>query len=132
MKRILGLAFALALAATAFAQEPAASPAATPIDSTNLDALRAAVGTSVTVEGLVTDVGTTKDGGITFINIGLPKKQGFVAVIFKASYSAFPDGFDKYKSQKVRISGPIKIYKSETPEIVVASPDQIAIVPAAE
>lgn len=124
MKAFLGLIAIFGMTVGAWAQEPAP----TPIDATNLEALRAKVGTEVIVEGAVTDVGTTKDGGITFINLGLPKKQGFVAVVFKDSYSAFADGFDKYRAQKVRVKGLIKLYKTEQPEIVISAPDQITII----
>ncbi|CAN5507987.1 hypothetical protein BH09VER1_BH09VER1_54030 [soil metagenome] len=121
---MLGVVALLGMTVGAWAQE--AAP--TPIDATNLEVLRAQVNNQVIVEGAVTDVGTTKDGGITFINVGLPKKQGFVAVVFKDSYSAFPDGFDKFRSQKVRVKGLMKLYKTEQPEVVISSPDQITII----
>lgn len=124
MKALVGLVAVLGMAVSAWAQD---APVA-PIDATNLDALRANVGKEVIVEGAVTDVGATKDSSITFINIGLPKKQGFVAVVFKDSYSAFPDGFDKYRSQKVRVKGLLKLYKSQQPEIVISAPDQITVI----
>lgn len=124
MKTFLGLIAVFGMTTGAWAQEPAP----TPIEATNLEALRAKVGTEVIVEGAVTDVGATKDGGITFINVGLPKKQGFVAVVFKDSYSAFADGFDKFRAQKVRVKGLLKLYKSEQPEIVLSAPDQITII----
>lgn len=106
----------------AMAEEPAV------IDAADLETLRAKVDTPVVVEGLVSDIGTTKDGGITFINIGMAKKQGFVAVIFRDSYQAFPDGFDKFKDKKVRVSGTLTLFRSETPQVKLKSPDQITIV----
>jgi len=133
---VFGLVALLISALGLSAQEPAATPAAATaaegqpevVDASNLEALRAKVGLDAVVEGMVTKVGTTKEGGITFINLGLPAKQGFVAVIFKSDYTAFPDGFDKYRDQKVRVTGKIDLYHSETPEIKVKTPDQIAIV----
>lgn len=98
------------------------------IEATDLETLRAKAGTDVIVEGQVTEIGSTKDGSITFINVGLPKKQGFVAVIFRGDYPAFGDGFDTYRSQKIRVSGALKLYRGETPQIEVKSPDQITIV----
>lgn len=98
------------------------------IDATDLAALRAKAGTDVVVEGLVSEIGTTKDGGITFINIGMGRKQGFVAVIFRDSYPAFSEGFDKFREKKVRVSGALNLYRGETPQIKVTSPEQITIV----
>ena len=98
------------------------------IDAADLAALRAKAGTDVVVEGIVSDIGTTKDGGITFLNVGMAKKQGFVAVIFRDSYQAFPEGFDKYREKKVRVSGALTLFRSETPQIKLKSPEQITIV----
>lgn len=129
---VLSLIAAFSVTASLLAQDQpaAADPAAQGevIDASNLDALRAKVGSSVVVEGMVTKVGTTKEGGITFINLGLPAKQGFVAVVFKSDYGAFPEGFDKFRNQKVRVTGLIKLYRSEIPEIEVKTPDQLTIV----
>jgi hypothetical protein len=97
------------------------------IDSTNLDALREAVGTTATVVGNVTSVGSTQAGNITFINIGLPMKQGFTAVIFRANYDAFPDGFDKYRNQKVAVTGLLELYRNEQVQIALREAGQIRI-----
>ncbi|MFZ4681341.1 MAG: hypothetical protein ACOYMS_02465 [Terrimicrobiaceae bacterium] len=121
MKIFSGLVFALIFATTGFAQEEI-------IDATNLEALRAKDGVEVTVEGTVTEVGTTKESTITFINIGAPKKQGFVAVVFQKSYAAFPEGFDKFRNQKVRVKGLLKLYRGETPQIELSTPEQITLV----
>lgn len=123
MKSLLSLVGMVLVAASVFAQDTAEV-----VDATDLDALRAKAGTEVIVEGPVTDVGTTKDGGITFINVGAPRKQGFVAVVFQNSYGAFGEGFDKYKAQKVRIQGVVDLYRGEQPQIKLNSPDQITIV----
>jgi|GEM_PF-995898 len=100
-----------------------------PIDSTDLDALRAAAGKDVAVRGAVTHVGTTADGGITFINIGLPKKKGFVAVVFQKNYGEFPDGFGHFANRTVTVTGNLELYKNEQPQIVVRSASQIALDP---
>ncbi|MEX1118477.1 MAG: hypothetical protein WEB60_06745 [Terrimicrobiaceae bacterium] len=123
MKTPLSLALVVALTFSALATEEV-----TPIDAVDLDALRAKAGTPAVVIGQVTDVGTTQDGGITFVNVGMPKKKGFVAVIFRQNYESFPDGFEKFRNQKVKVSGPIELYKSEQPQIILRSPDQIEIV----
>ena len=98
------------------------------IDATDLAALRAKAGTNVVVEGLVSEIGTTRDGGITFINIGMAKKQGFVAIVFKDNYQAFSEGFDKFREKKVRVSGALTLYRGETPQVKVNSPEQITLV----
>lgn len=123
MKTALAVLATVLWMSAAWAQEPEV------IDATNLDALRAKQGQDVVVEGQVTEIGTTKDNTITFINIGLPKKQGFVALIFQRNLAAFPEGADKYKNQKVRVKGAIKLYKGEIPQIDLKSPEQITIVP---
>lgn len=125
MKSLLSFAGLVLFATSVLAQDPAAPEV---IDAANLDALRAKAGTEVVVEGSVTDVGTTKNGGITFINIGAPKKQGFVAVVFQDNYGAFGEGFDKYKAQTVRVQGVVDLYRGEQPQIKLTSPDQITIV----
>jgi len=122
MKISASLSLLLVLSVFSYASEETA-----PIDAVDLDALRAKVGTPAVVVGQVTDVGTTQDGGITFINVGMPKKKGFVAVIFRQNYANFPDGFEKFRNQKVSVSGPIELYKSEQPQIILRSPDQIEI-----
>jgi len=123
--RKLTLLVLLALILPVMAQEDKSEV----IDATNLEALRAKDGVEATVEGLVMDIGTTKEATMTFINIGMPKKQGFVAVVFQKDYAAFPEGFDKFRNQKVRVKGMIKLYRGETPQIVLSSPDQITIAP---
>lgn len=121
MKSIVSLLAVMVLTGSLFAQEDV-------LDATDLDALRTRVGVDAVVEGLVTDIGTTKDASITFVNIGLPKKQGFVALVFQKDYVAFPEGFDKYRNQKVRVKGLLKLYRGETPQIILTSPDQITVV----
>jgi len=121
MKMIGRLILMMVLTASVYAQEEV-------IDATNLEALRAKDGVEVTVEGTVSEIGTTKESTITFINIGAPKKQGFVAVVFQKDYLAFPEGFDKYRNQKVRVKGLLKLYRGETPQIALSSPEQITVV----
>lgn len=101
---------------------------AKPLDAVNVEELRTHAGQDVIVEGLVTDVGTTQTKSITFINLGLPKKQGFVAVVFQKNYGAFPDGFDAFKGQKVRVSGKLDLYQGDKPQIEVRTPEQIEVV----
>lgn len=125
MKSLLSFAALVLLASTVIAQDAAAPEV---IDATNLDGLRAKAGAEVIVEGFVTEVGTTKANTITFINIGAPKKQGFVAVVMQSAYGAFTEGFDKYKAQKVRVQGLLELYRGDQPQIKLNGPDQITIV----
>lgn len=118
----------LVFAASVLAQDPAPPV----IDALDLETLRNSVGQEVIVKGPVTSVGTTSTKSITFINVGLPKKQGFVAVIFQRNYGEFPEGFDSYKNQMVRVSGTVTLYQNETPQIEVRSPEQIQIVTESE
>jgi hypothetical protein len=115
------------------AQDAAPAPAEKPpvVQASAPDAVKALAGKTATVEGKITRVGATESGGITFLNFG-GGANAFVAVVFKSNYAAFPEGFDKYKGQTVRVTGPIAIYKETTPQIVVKAPEQIVIVPAAE
>ena len=121
MRTIISLLTVMVLTGSLLAQEGV-------LDATDLEALRARVGVDAVVEGLVTEIGTTKDASITFVNIGLPKKQGFVALVFQKDYEAFPEGFDKYRNQKVRVKGLMKLYRGETPQIILTSPEQITVV----
>ncbi len=121
MKTVLAVLAAVLWVSAAWAQEEV-------IDAANLEALRAKSGQDVIVEGMVAGIGTTKDGGITFINIGMAKKQGFVALVFRDAYPVFPEGFDKFRGQKVRVKGAISLYRGETPQIKLTAPGQITIV----
>lgn len=99
-----------------------------PLDSTDLEALRAAAGTNVEVKGPVFSIGTTPDHGITFLNIGAGKREGFVAVIFRDNYGSFPEGFEQYRGRTVVVSGALELYRGEQPQIVLRSPEQIRVV----
>lgn len=122
MKTLLAFVVCLAVSLCLHAQETDR------VDATELDTLRGRAGLDTAVVGEVLVVGTTKDGGITFLNVGAGKKQGFVAVIFRAAYDHFPDGFEKYKNRKVIVTGPIELYRGDQPQIVIRAPEQLAIV----
>src|SRR5262245_46783283 len=97
------------------------------VQATATDEIVALVGKTATVEGKVTRVGATSGGGITFINMA-PGANAFVAVVFKSSYDQFPNGFDAFKDQTLRVTGTVAIFKENTPQIVVKTADQIEIV----
>lgn len=121
MKRLL-LALFVAMSAVA------ADPELPVIESHDLDKLREHAGKDVTVVGPVTTIGTTESKSITFINVGMPKKQGFVAIVFQRNYGEFPDGFDAYRDKNVRVTGTLDLYQGQTPQIEVRNPSQITIV----
>lgn len=121
MKFFVGLVLLTFLVASGFAQDGV-------LDATDLEVLRAKAGTEAVVEGLVYDIGMTKDSSITFINIGNPKKKGFVALVFQKDYPAFSEGLDQFRNRKVRVKGLIKTYRGEIPQIILTAPDQIELV----
>lgn len=117
-------------AAESSAPESGGAATAPVIQADNTAELQGKVGSEVVVEGVVKGVGKTSGDGITFLNFG-DRKTGFVAVIFRSSYDKFPEGFDKYKSQKVRVRGTLEMFKDQQIQIKVATPDQIEIAPSA-
>ena len=97
--------------------------------ATDLEAIREADGKEIVVEGVVVDIGYSYNNAITFLNMGLPKKKGFVAVIFRKDYDQFPEGFTQYKNMTLRVSGILEIFeKNNLPQIKVTSLSQITVV----
>jgi DNA/RNA endonuclease YhcR with UshA esterase domain len=109
---------------------PAATAAPTVVQAEDTATLESKIGSEVIVEGFVKDVGQTSGGGITFINFG-DRKTGFTAVVFRSSLDNFPEGFEKYANQKVRVRGTLEKYQDRQIQIKVATPDQLEIVAAA-
>lgn len=83
------------------------------------------VGSSVTVEGVVSQVATTSSGTI-FINFGgrFPNHV-FYAVIFRNNSNQF-SGVGNFEGRAVAISGVVEWYKGK-PQIIVSRPDQIEL-----
>lgn len=83
------------------------------------------VGDSVTVEGVVSQVSTSR-GGTTFINFGgRYPNHVFYGVIFKNSAGLFPK-VHGLEGQAVAISGKIKLYKGK-PQIILNSSGQVEL-----
>lgn len=81
------------------------------------------VGRSVTVEGVVQQVSSSR-GGTTFINFGgRYPNHVFYAVIFKKYANRFSNAH-AYDGRHVAISGEIGLYKGK-PQIILSSPSQI-------
>ena len=81
------------------------------------------VGETLTVRGVVANVGTSRAGN-TFINFGRPyPNQVFTAVIFKERTGLFPN-VHALEGQEVHVTGQIRLYKGK-PEIILESPSQL-------
>jgi thiol-disulfide isomerase/thioredoxin len=97
------------------------------IQAEDTASMESKVGSEVIIEGVVRSVGKGPNDGITFINFG-DRGSGFVAVAFRSVYGQFPDGFDKYSGQKVRVRGSLEKYQDRQLQIRISTPDQIEIV----
>lgn len=118
---------AILLVATTEAEEAGSNGEALVIQSEDGASLESNVGQDVVVEGMVRNVGTGPNDNITFLNFG-QRGSGFVAVIFRAAYDKFPEGFEGYAGQKVRVRGMLEKYRDRQPQIKVITPDQLEIV----
>lgn len=108
-------------------ESPAAASEAPVIQSEDLASMESKIGSEVIIEGVVADVGGGTNGNITFLNFG-DRRTGFVAVVFRPAYDKFPEGFDKYAQQKVRVRGSLEKYRDRQIQIKIFTPDQIEIV----
>jgi len=85
-----------------------------------------AIGDVAYVCGEVIDVRNI--GAITFINFDENRPAKFVAVAFRDNYGKFPEDIKNlYAGKLVKIRGQITTHR-DRPQIVLTSPDQIAIV----
>lgn len=139
---VLSLALPVALRAQATAtEEPAAAETEAAAEAPAVEApvlaaediagLESKVGSEIIVEGVVRNVGKGSNDGITFLNFG-DRRTGFVAVAFSSVYDKFPEGFDRYNGQKVRVRGMLEKFRDRQLQIRISAPDQIEIVPGAE
>lgn len=82
------------------------------------------VGQTVTVEGKVSEVHTTRSGSATFINMGGTYPDNtFAGVIFASDMETVGD-VSELDGKTVDINGEVRLYRGK-PEIVIASRDQI-------
>lgn len=109
---------------------PAAPADAPVLAAEDTAAMESKVGSEIVVEGVVQNVGKGSNEGITFLNFG-DRRTGFVAVIFRPAYEKFPEGFDKYAQQKVRVRGTLEKFQDRQLQIKISTPDQLEIVAAA-
>ena len=108
-------------------ESPAAASEAPVIQSEDIASMESKIGSEVIIEGVVANVGGGPNGNITFLNFG-EQRTGFVAVVFRPAYDKFPEGFDKYAQQKVRVRGSLEKYRDRQIQIKIFTPDQIEIV----
>lgn len=108
---------------------PVPAPLKVVLQAQDTASMESKVGSEVFVEGVVGNVGTGPNGGITFFNFG-DRRSGFVAVVFRPAYAKFPEGFDKYAQQKVRVRGTLEKFQDRQMQIKVFGPEQIEILPS--
>ena len=93
--------------------------------STNEAASR--VGSSVKVEGTVSEVHVSR-GGAVFVDLdGAYPDETFTAVVFADSVPSVGD-LTGFEGQRVDVSGTVQMYRGR-PEIIVSSREQIAVAP---
>lgn len=99
------------------------------ISSIETDRILEHASQTVTVTGKVARVGKSGNGGITFLNFSTDR-GGFVAVVFQANYSSFPDGPEAYLNKEVHVTGEVKPYQGSIPQIQIQTPDQVKVIEA--
>ena len=98
------------------------------IDARQTDKLFASVGEEAVVRGKVLTVGKSDADKIRFLDFTTDRDRGFVAAIFPAAYKAIGD-LEKYKGQRVEVSGVLEAYKAKT-QIKVTKASQLTLLPA--
>ncbi len=132
MKSALRLALlaTLILPATALRAQDATDPdAIVQVEADDRDALMGMEGQIVTVTGTLTGVGATPTGSLTFLNFA-KVPNSFVAIVSERNLAMFPDGFDDLKGKRIALTGTVKIYRDETPQIELETAGQIEVVEA--
>jgi len=121
MKAFLAFLLAGFLTGVSLAEE------VTVIDANDREALKAAANSTVTIEGVVTDIHPIKAERMVIV-FGKESKESLVVTVFPDDLGSFPDGLDKYRGQKVRVTGTLKILQGASPRMRIKAPDQITIV----
>jgi DNA/RNA endonuclease YhcR with UshA esterase domain len=110
--------------------QPADAGQAQVLEASETDALRAAVGKTVSVHGTIGRVAWSPSGSVLFINFQGVDRSGFTAIVKKADKEAALTGFGEdggdLQGKEVTITGPIILYK-EKPEIEIKKADQIKV-----
>jgi len=125
--------------APANSQPAESSPASTIIKADDHDALHAAIGKEIIVEGTITSAQWSRSGKVMNINFDGSKKAKFMAVIFERDRAKFDESFkgDAAKTltgAKVKFKGKLDKYggKSESlmdyAQIVLKDTNQVTVV----
>ena len=86
------------------------------------------VGQTVTVEGVVAQVGHSRRSNTTFLDFGARYPNStFVAVIFASAADRFPNP-DQWEGRRVRVTGRVRMYQGR-PEIILDTPSQLVAAP---
>ena len=96
------------------------------------EALRKLTGSRVSIEGIVSRVGSSKNGGVVFMNFEGAPPNGFTAVVMLSQIAAVETSLGgnldaALPGRRVILTGPISLYR-ETPQIELKSGDQIKVV----
>lgn len=84
------------------------------------------VGRRVTVEGDV--VRSYNSGKVAFLNFAEDYRGTFTAVIFASAFDQWPEPPDQfYLGKRIRVTGEVKEYQG-APEIIIETPEQVAVV----
>jgi DNA/RNA endonuclease YhcR with UshA esterase domain len=118
-------------AAEAETSTPAPAAEAPVISAEDTATMEAKIGSEVIVEGVVRNVGKGSNDSITFLNFG-DRRTGFTVVAFSAVYDKFPDGFEKFSGQKVRVRGQLEKFRDRNMQIRLSTPDQIEVIAGGE
>lgn len=135
LNRILLMAVLAAASLRAEEGAPEASPAAPAaaeipvLSADDTEALEARTGSDVMVEGTIRSIGTSADGGTTFLGFG-DRRSGLVAVVFREAYEKFPEGFEQFRQQQVRVRGSLEKYRDRQLQIKITTPDQLQVLAA--
>lgn len=122
--------------------EPAASPAEAPampsatpsgpVAVQNTEAITAAMGMEITVEGIVSRIGESKTRQILFINFTEVTGNGITVIIKQGTLAGDvvqydPEFGNRLVGKKIRVTGEVTEYRGE-PQIQVFAPSQMEVV----
>jgi hypothetical protein len=103
-------------------------PAPPVVEATDEQALEAAIGKDIVVEGTVVSTGKGPKDGVRFLNFSDDIETGFIAAIFPVAY-AVTAPLETYAGQSVKVRGRLGRYKKHT-QIRIFTDGQLTILPA--
>lgn len=97
------------------------------------EVLRKQVGIQVSVEGVVSRVASSKNGGVVFMNFETTPPEGFTAVVMLSQIASIESSLGgnldaALPGRRVVLTGPLSLY-GNTPQIEIKRSDQIKVVP---